>query len=347
MKLPKKLRRLTPYLPNEVPCRVRLDANESFLPPPPWLAQKIAEAVAAVPLHRYPDPAAREVRALAAALWGVRPSQVVAGNGSDELISLLIQTLVPRGGRLLISDPDFSMYAFYAQLSEAECVKVPKIDRKPDICSLYKKYREGGADLIIFSNPCNPTGLGLEVTDVLALCKIVTCPVVVDEAYMDFWDQSMLSRLDSRPNLILLKTCSKAYGLAALRLGFAVASEKLASLLMAAKSPFNVSALTQAAGAAVLREPDYLRGCTEAVRQSKDALEAQAKAFAQSHPGVFEVLETHTNFVLLQTPRAPDWFQALLTRGVAVRLLPPNLLRVTAGAPEEHAALFAAWEELV
>ncbi|MDR1157873.1 MAG: histidinol-phosphate aminotransferase family protein [Oscillospiraceae bacterium] len=345
MRWPDKLARLTPYAAAPAPDSgaVRLDANESFLTPPRWLWEKITTAVRSVALHRYPDPAASELCALFAGRMHVPASGVVAGNGSDELISLLMAALVPRGGRVLVSEPDFSMYRVYAQLYEHDCVAAPKTAGRPDMDALLTAHRARPADLIIFSNPCNPTGLGASAAEVLALAEAVDCPVVVDEAYMDFWDQSVLAHTRRRDNLIVLRTCSKALGLAGARLGFALSGDPLAAALRAAKSPFNVSALAQAVGAVVLAETEYLDVCVQEIRRSVEALYRALSVLAAHAEGI-EVHETKTNFVLLTGARVPALYEALRVQNILVRHLPPDTLRVTAGTESEHKTLLTALE---
>ncbi len=346
MMLPEKLRRMKPYNPDMGAYPVRLDANESFLPVPEALRGDIDAALRAVALHRYPDPLASGVRRLASRLYGVEESCLVAGNGSDELIGLIMTAFAPRGGRVLISEPDFSMYRFYAELLELDCVSLGKVGRRPDADAFCAELKSAQPDLIIFSNPCNPTGLGAPREEVRKLLVAARCPVVVDEAYMDFWDQSILPELDGYPNAIVLKTCSKAYGLAGLRLGFAIAGEAVAEALRMTKSPYNVNALTQAAGEVVLARPDYLRDCTRRIRAAAAALLEDLRAIERRADGLLTVLPTETNFVLVQTDYAVELHEALKAKGILVRKLSARLLRVTAGSEAEQAALtaeLAAW----
>jgi len=338
---------MTPYTPVTGNYPVRLDANESFMTPPYWLRREIADALSRVPLHRYPDPLALGVREKASSLYGIQSEQVIAGNGSDELIGLIMAALVPRGGRVLLTDPDFSMYQFYAELYELDCRAVGKIGRRPDIDAVLREAEQWHPDLVIFSNPCNPTGLGAPRGEVIRLLKGVTCPVVVDEAYMDFWDQSVMEDLPNFENLVILKTCSKACGLAGLRLGFAMAGPEIMDALFKTKSPYNVNALTQAAGEVVLSHPRYLRNCAEKIKDVTQALFDKLQAIAGRVGGALTVLSTETNFVLLQTPDAAGIFEGLRTRGILVRQLDGDLLRVTAGSGAEQTALFGALEEIL
>ncbi len=346
MKLPGKLTHMKPYRPDEGDCPVRLDANESFLPPPQEMRAEINSALLDVELHRYPDSAAARVCRLASSLYGVRDSQIVAGNGSDELIGLVMSTFVPRGGRVLISDPDFSMYRFYAELLEIQCTALGQADRRHDVEALCAEAARLSPDLIVFSNPCNPSGLGVAREQVQYLLSHVDIPVVVDEAYMDFWNQSILPALDQFENAIVLKTCSKAFGLAGLRLGFSLSSETLADALKKTKSPYNVNALTQAAAAAVLSKPDYLRACAQRIKSATEALYGGLREVAARSGGRLAALPTETNFSLLRCDDAPVWFEALKDRGVLVRLLGPTLLRVTAGADTELSSLLAALDDI-
>ncbi|MDR1692340.1 MAG: histidinol-phosphate aminotransferase family protein [Oscillospiraceae bacterium] len=339
MNLPEKLKSFSPYPPMTGMPSVRLDGNESCFPLPETLLGEIAEAVRALPLHRYPDPEAGEVCALAEEFWGAPPKSAVAGNGSDELISVALNAFLPRGGKLLVCDPDFSMYRFYAALYELECVGLSRFEGIPDPDEVIFRGKEAGA--VILSSPCNPTGQALPRAEVLRIIEALDCPVLLDEAYMDFHEgASVLPYIERYRNLIVFKTCSKSLALAGIRLGFAFAGEELRSVLRSVKSPYNVSALTQAAGAAALRRPDILRENTANIRAQKEKLYAKLKALA----GGF-VTDTTANFVLLALPDAVGVYASLRDRGIAVRLI-NGVLRISAGTDREIDELMKALETL-
>ncbi|MDR0248445.1 MAG: aminotransferase class I/II-fold pyridoxal phosphate-dependent enzyme [Oscillospiraceae bacterium] len=322
-KLPQKLTSIAPYVPHRHSCPVRLDANESFVPMPPAVEEAVRRALAEAVLRRYPDGQAEALRRAAAGYYGVGPECIVAGNGSDELIALILACCAAKGGKVAVCEPDFSMYRFYSRLYELEVIT---------------ERRE--ADIVIFSNPCNPTGAGITAAEVLNLAETADALVVVDEAYMEFWNESAAGYVASTENLIVLRTLSKAAGLAGLRVGFALAHEKLAALLRAAKSPYNLSAAAQAAGEAALRQSGYITEAARAIARSREELYNMLARF----PGLTP-LRTHTNFVLCELTGAERLHIRLMQKGVAVRLLGENLLRITAGSPADHERLCVALNE--
>lgn len=329
---------LTPYDPIAGDYPIRLDANESFLLPTPSDRERMAVSAASAALNRYPDPLATAPCEAFAALYGVSPSLVTAGNGSDELISVILSTFLQKGETVLTLSPDFSMYRFYTGITENPCVVLEKgADLRIDVDRVLSAIAREGARLCIFSNPCNPTSLGLPREEVRRLLRGTDALVVVDEAYMDFYDQSLLPEAASYDNLIVLRTCSKALGLAGLRLGFAVCNERLTGILRAAKSPYNVNAVTQAMATVVLQNPTYRETYVPQLLRSRRELLTGLRAL---HVGT--VFESDTNFVLWELPQANRVFEKLKEAGIVVRLFPENRLRVTAGAPEENAALLRA-----
>lgn len=347
MELNRKIRDLKPYDPITGTYAIRLDANESFVPLPMALQEEIQEKAASLAFNRYPDPTAAALCRSFAAYYDVPARLVTAGNGSDELISILCTAFLMRGETILTLEPDFSMYRFYGSLAEAACISLKKGESlKIDVDEVIHQAREHQAKLIIFSNPCNPTSLGLERDEVRRLIQSVSALVVLDEAYMDFWDQSLLGEVEEYDNLVILRTCSKAFGMAAIRLGFAVANPVLTNALRAVKSPYNVNALTQAIGEVVLREKDSVNKAISDILRSRDELYAQICQLEQEFPRAFHVYPTCTNFVLLKCARAKELYRVLLQRGIAVRFM-EDYLRITAGSATENRTLLDNLREQV
>lgn len=342
-----KLKDLQPYDPIAGNYSIRLDANESFLELPMELLEKAQYSMADIAFNRYPDPYATELCESFGAYYGVDPALVTAGNGSDEWLFIIATSFLMRGDKILTVEPDFSMYRFYGSLAEAEnVVYKKKEDLSIDVDDLIVQVRESGAKVVLFSNPCNPTSLGLRREEVRKLITSVSALVVLDEAYMDFWDQSLLGEVAQYDNLIILRTCSKAFGMAAIRLGFAVANPTLTRTLRAVKSPYNVNAITQKMGALVMRSPELLHRALDEIILSRKALQAGLKDLETRYPEQMHVYDSCTNFVLVRMPRAKEIFEGLLSKGIAVRFM-GDTLRITAGSEEENAQLLKNLESLV
>ena len=342
-----KMRNLTPYAPIEGDYKIRLDANESYFPPTEELRQELADAAISVAFNRYPDPYAVELCEAFADLYEVPASSVTAGNGSDELISLICGSLLQKGDRVLTFSPDFSMYRFYGEIFENPVDVLEKdADFSIDVDKAIRYIREKQVKAVIFSNPCNPTGCGLSREEVRRLISSVDALVVLDEAYMDFWDQSLLPEVQSYDNLILLKTCSKAIGMAALRVGFAVAKPTLTIALRAAKSPYNVNAVSQAMAACILRKRKLLESCRNALVQSAASLQKAFVSLAGEFPVLEEVYPTCTNFVFLRSSKSREIHGALLEHSIAVRCF-DGYLRITAGSAGENGELLSALRDIL
>lgn len=163
---------------------------------------------------------------------------------------------------------------------------------------------------------------------------------------MDFWDQSLLGEVAQYDNLIILRTCSKAFGMAAVRLGFAVANPKLTQTLRAVKSPYNVNSVSQKIGALVMNEQKVLHQALDEIILSRKALQASLKELESKYPDQLYVYDSCTNFVLVRMPRAKEVFEGLLERGIAVRFM-GDTLRITAGSAEENAQLLKNLESLL
>lgn len=338
-----KIKNLEPYQAIVGTYRIRLDANESFLTPSPELISKIRDAAASAAFNRYPDPYAQEFCRAFADFYGIDSANVMAGNGSDELISLLFGTFLMKGESVMTLSPDFSMYRFYSGISESKCVEYRKNpDFTIDIDDLILAVNKSGVRMLIFSNPCNPTSFGLKREEIGRLVRSVNALVVLDEAYMDFWDQSMLGEVDDFDNLVILRTCSKAVGMAALRLGIAAANPMLIRSLKAVKSPYNVNALSQKIGTTILREKDWLRFCLREILNSRDSLFTALKQLEAAKPGRITVFDTVTNFVTVSLSDSETVYRSLLEQGIAVRCF-DGFLRITAGSKEENKEFLRAF----
>ena len=207
-----------------------------------------------------------------------------------------------------------------------------------DFDKLILEINNTNARMVIFSNPCNPTSVGFLAKDVKKLIENTNALIVLDEAYMDFWNQSLLCDVQNYDNLIILRTCSKAIGLASIRLGFAVANTKLINVIKSAKSPYNVNSLTQAVACSLLSQREYIEQSIEAIKNSLDALYFELKKIEKKFPKNLKIYKSNTNFVFIKTQDAKQIFEFLKTNGIIVRNM-NGYLRITAGSQDENQKL--------
>ncbi|MBR4941778.1 MAG: histidinol-phosphate aminotransferase family protein [Clostridia bacterium] len=345
--IPAKTAAIKPYgFEDASGITVKLDANESFVSLPQRLREKLSQIALTADYNRYPDSVSASAVNAYSRYIGVPAENIVAGNGSDELISIVESSLMSGGDKLLCAMPDFSMYKFYSGLAELEfCQLTKKDDFSIDVSVLAQKAKELNAKAVMFSNPCSPTGLGISKEEVLELVSDRDRLWIVDEAYMDFWDQSIAKEAINLPNVVVLRTCSKAFGLAALRLGFAISNPTITEALIKSKSPANVNYLTCEMAAAVISDSEYISGAIAEIKASS----AELMENLQRLGGVcgFETVKSVANFVFAvpcQKGDAEKIQEYLKTKGVLVRRL-GEMLRITAGSKAENSALFEALRE--
>ena len=343
-----KVKDLEPYEPINGSYRIRLDANESFYNMPDEIKQEIKDIIDVLPFNRYPDSTAEKLIKAFSDFYGISPENVTATNGSDEMLYLLASAMLERNSVVVVVEPDFSMYKFYSFLSENVVIPYQKSgDLNINVDELIKTVNENNADMVIFSNPCNPTSQGISAESARKLVKSVKALVVLDEAYMDFWNEGLLKEAAEYDNLIVLKTASKAVGSAALRLGFAVSNPKITRALQAVKSPYNVNSLSQEIGTVIYGHKELLQErCAEIVKNTKELYEALVKIKEQYDMPV-EIFKPCTNFVFMKIDFAKKLYEYLLDNGIAVRYFKPNALRITAGSESENSELMKYIEKYI
>lgn len=338
--LPEGLARLSAYTPPEWDCPVRLDANESPYSPDPVILEEIRKALEDMPLNRYPDPASRDLRSAFAHRFDCPVEKVMAGNGSDELIGLLIWTL--RGSQgggppvMVLPTPTFAMYSIAALAAGYEVHEVPlKPGLEPDMEVMLRAIREKRPNIIFLSNPNNPTGTFYSREQVHELLGSSTGLVVVDEAYGDFSGEvSWASEVVSVGNLAVLRTLSKI-GAAALRCGFLVAGSELLREVIKIRFPFNLSRHTQVAGEVFLRNYELVHSRVARIVRERDRLAVELEKLG------FKVFPSRGNFFLVQCGgREEALWRFLQDGGIVVKFLSRlpvtgDAIRITVGAPEE------------
>jgi histidinol-phosphate aminotransferase len=332
---------LRAYHAEEIPCRVKLDANES----PYGFA-----SLKSVKTNRYPDPQAKTLKKLIAKDCRIKPENILHGNGSDELIYYLITTF---GGPVLYPVPTFSMYGIISQALDEKKIEIP-LDGKFDLdvektLKAIKWYRP---KLVFLSSPNNPTGNCFSTDRVLKIIRSSSSPVtrhpslvVVDEAYQPFSGKNeFLPLLGRLKNLIVMRTLSKI-GLAGLRLGFLMAHEEIINEVNKVRLPFNVNSLSQAVAAEALQNRKRMRSNITSVISERKRLFRAMEVIDGITP-----YPSDANFILFKAPQADRLYGSLLKKGVLVRNMTgvvDSCLRVTVGTLKENVVFLKALRELL
>jgi histidinol-phosphate aminotransferase len=354
--VPAHVASLTPYVPGKpieevereygVSDVAKLASNENVLGPSPRAMEAAREVIAKVNL--YPDGSAFALRNALAAKLGVTPAEVFVGNGSNELIELLVKTFVLDGEEVLTSAQTFVAYRLAAQAHGKTLMEAPMRARFHYDLDALRKLLSRRTKLVFLANPDNPTGTHFPEGDLVAFLDAVPREtlVVLDEAYQEFVDapgyQDALALRKKYQNLVVLRTFSKIHGLAGLRLGYGVAREEVVEYVDRVRPPFNVNLVAQAAGVAALGDEEHVARSRELVRTERPFLADGLRALGAT------VVPSQGNFVFADFPGRPakELFEALLRRAVVVRPMHgygfPNAQRITVGRRADNERCLAA-----
>jgi histidinol-phosphate aminotransferase len=340
---------MTGYTPGEQPGPgervIKLNTNENPYPPSPRVLAAI-HAIDGESLRRYPNPSSEPFRVAAARALGVTADMILAGNGSDEILALVVRAFLEPGETLAYPDPTYSLYPVLAQIGEVRVLELPW---EPGWALPVDALVASGARAVFFANPNAPSGTLVTRSRVRELAARFAGMVLVDEAYVDFAgdDASCLSLVADCPNLVVTRTLSKGYSLAGLRFGWAVAAPATIAQLAKVKDSYNCDALAIAAAVAAIDDQAHARGTWERVRAERARLTIELGRRG------WEVIASAANFLLASVPGGDGraLYAALKGRGILVRFFErPGLtgkLRITVGTPEQDDALLAALDALM
>jgi histidinol-phosphate aminotransferase len=300
-----------------------------------------------VSLNRYPDPYQRDLRTVIAKMNGVSPEHVFVGVGSDEIIDLLVRVFCePKRDSVVLLEPTYGMYRVAASIQDVQIRSCLLTDQFQINLDQVKTTIDSTTKLIFCCSPNNPTANILRSEDVLALCNLGAM-VIVDEAYIDFAQSKSLSTgVISHPNLVVMRTLSKAWGLAGIRLGYCVADPAVVSFMIKVKAPYNINALTSRAALQALRKKDELQRTIKIIIEERIWLSVQLASLQC----VERVFPSDANFILARCTNATALYNYLANRNIIVRNrsaepLLDNCLRITVGTREENKQLLTAMKE--
>jgi histidinol-phosphate aminotransferase len=328
------------YIPGEQsadPGFIKLNTNENPYPPSPKVYAALRKAVNAS-LRLYPEPLSDSLRSAAAGVYGVTPSNVIVGNGSDELLSMLLRCFVSPRDRVAFPVPTYSLYDTLIEIQDGASVPV---DFPPDF-SLPESLPEQNAALTLLCNPNAPSGTLISLAEIDKLARAVSGILAVDEAYIDFAQSegaSAIPLIRQLPNLVVLRTLSKSFSLAGMRIGLGFASQEIIAGMMKVKDSYNVNRLSMTAATAALQDMAWMYRNVRRIQRSRKKLMTGLKRLGYS------VYPSHANFILARKTghNLQGVYEELKRRKILVRYFNAtglqDCLRITVGAPSEIGAL--------
>lgn len=330
------------YIPGEQPKPgtkiIKLNTNENPYPPSP-AAIEVLRNLDSEWLRRYPDPYASEFRQAASEALGVPADWIIVGNGSDEVLNLVVRACAEPGRKVVYPVPTYVLYRTLTQMQSAENIE---ISYPEDYCLPIEELVAAKGAVTFIASPNSPSGHVVASAQLRQLASRLSSVLVIDEAYVDFAAETALPLVEEFENVIVLRTLSKGYSLAGLRLGFGIANPKLLAGLFKVKDSYNIDAIACAVGAAAMRDQAYKNECATKVKRSRVQLAVALKQLG------FQLWPSQTNFLLAKPPQgnAEQIYLALKEQGILVRYFnQPGLedkLRISIGTNEQNQMLITA-----
>ena len=355
----KFIENLTPYPPGKpidelerelgITGSIKLASNENPLGPSPKAVSAIRKSLNNI--HRYPDSSCYYLRQKLATKFGLPMERIIVGNGSNEIIKLVVHLFLSRDEEAIIPMPTFLLYEKVVESFDGKIVSVPLSNFSIDLSTVFEKVSPR-TKIIFLSNPNNPTGKALKKEEIVNFLHSLSPGIVVilDEAYIEFaTDTNVVSAvelLDLYQGLVILRTFSKAYGLAGLRIGYGFASDIVINGMNLIRQPFNVNYLAQVAALAALDDQEFLDETFAIIRDGLKFLYSQLDLMG------IEYVETQTNFFLIKTPLgAQETYQRMLREGVIVRSMESfglkDYIRLNVGTPEENEKFIKSLKKII
>ncbi len=322
---------------------IKLNTNENPYPPSP-LSIKAMKAACEESIRKYPPPLADDFRDAASTVLHVKPEEIICGFGSDDILTIAVRTFCDQGDPVAFTYPSYSLYEILAGIQGAQSLIVDF----PEDFSLPEELKDTGAKLTLLANPNAPSGTLIKPSTIKTLAAGLAGILLVDEAYVDFASDNCLRLIRECDNLVITRTFSKAYSLAGLRFGFAIANPHLVNEMMKVKDSYNVSAPGMAGAKAAIEDQKWLKKNVDQIINTRKTLSAGLESLG------FHCQPSETNFVLAEAPEntvAKELYQRLFENKILVRYFNmPRLdhcLRITVGTDKQIARLLAVLKEIL
>jgi histidinol-phosphate aminotransferase len=341
-----KIANLVPYKVSETNYRWTLNANESPVNLFDQWQDEILSELKKESINLYPSANCDSLRELLATYNSCSPENIVCGNGSDEIIKMVTEVFVDQKDKVVIPTPTFSEYFTSVTIAGGEIIKVSsRTDFTFDVDEIILQANQHNAKLIFLCVPNNPTGLALSDSEIVRIIDETQSIIAIDEAYFEFYGKTSAPIAQKNERVIIMRTLSKAFGVAGIRLGYAIASPGMVDLIQRVRMPYNISALTQAVARVAVRNNEQMRKITQIMIEQRNRIVEQLSALP------IEIFESHTNFILYRSERYAQLMKAFENAGIGVRAYPndpilKNCIRISLGTSEANDAVIAVFKEV-
>lgn len=341
MKEKQSVKELQPYVVNPVVCSVKLDANEGNKDLFKDLIKDIGDDFY---LNLYPDDNYTQLKEAIVNYIGCKIENISVGNGSSELLDLCVKTFVDTNELILSLDPTFSMYSIYAKIVNSRYIGAGEgNDFIINVDDVIKSIEENDPKLTIICNPNNPTGTTIKRDDVLRIVKSTDNVVIVDEAYMEFSNESVVDEIENYDNLIVVKTMSKAFSMAGIRTGYLIANEELVKTIEKVRPPYNLNSISALLATKALKQKDKMLSYVENLKVERE------KIYEKLIDMGVKAYKSGANFVFFSS-KVDNLAEKLIDNDVLIRKFGgklDNYYRVTVGSPKENEAFLNAMKKIV
>lgn len=317
---------------------INLDSNEIYLEMNENILMKMKSCLTNTELHRYPKIDMKTIKELYANYANTSSKNIIVGNGSDEMIELVISKVIKQGKKALTLGPDFVMYDFYVSRFGGK-LKTYDISKTMNfnLHEFIEFGKQENVDLIIFSNPNNPTGIGIELEDIVSILETFKDKtVVIDEAYYEFHEKTMIPYINKYKNLIVTRTLSKAWGLASLRVGFLITNEDNIGELLNYKVPYTVSSFSQNLASIVLRYPQNVVNNAKQIIEQREELYKNLIGIQKNAAMNIKFYPSKGNYIYGRTLHKEALIKGLEDNGIVIRNFNDDTFRITVGSPMQN-----------
>lgn len=338
---------LEPYIPYEYDYTIKSDANESPYNLDEKIVKEITEEISKGDFNRYPDTNSIKLRKEISNYHNIDYEKIIVGNGSDELITITLNTFIEKTDCVLAHNPTFSMYNIGTKIIGGSYIEIPtNEDFDIDKEELIKMANEKNAKIIFLCTPNNPTGNTIKREDIIEIIQNTKSIVIVDEAYVEFSESSIKNEIDNFERLIVLRTFSKGLGAAGIRLGYLLSNKKIVNRIMSVKPPYNLNFMTQIAGIKIIKNMDLIEKQIEVIKGEREQLLLELKKIKD-----IKVYPSKANFILFKVYNSKELFEKLLSKGIMVRIFGggslENHIRYSIGNTKENKIFLSTLKESI